>query len=252
MQIALSIAFTFAIVFLGLLLLCAALVLLLPAFRREIEVFALVVMLFPAANDLLGFSDPFAKLMVFFVVTYLIIGVFNGFVLDNWRLRTRGGTCHRFVTPLAPDAVWEALVPGEGPLEAYWQPNLTEQRPVPGHPDQIEQQFALGDGLFLHRKVRFVEKQRPYRCHYEAVGDVSHRNADVNAHELDLTIEARPDGGSTVIWKEHSHVMRPRSALCIWFDDDVGDTVDHLRAKMGGGQDWSMLGRAYRFIEKRA
>lgn len=97
-----SMAFTFATVFVGLLLLCAALVLLLPAFRREIEVFALVVLLFPAASDLLGFSNPFARLLLFSAVACLMVGVFNGFVLDNWRLRTRGGASHRFVTPLAP------------------------------------------------------------------------------------------------------------------------------------------------------
>lgn len=175
LQMAHSPAFTFAILFLGLHLLCAAFVLPLPALHREIEVIALAALLSPAAIDLLGVSSPFARLLLFFTLACLIVGVFNGFVLDSWRLRTRSGASHRFVPPLAPDAVWRALVPGEGPLEAYWQPNLMEQRPVPGHRDQIEQPFALGDGLFLHRKVRFPERLRPHRCHLEAVEDASNR-----------------------------------------------------------------------------
>lgn len=236
--------------------LLAIAVFMVPTFRSQFEVFALggfgMALLDKFLPAQLWDLDPLLSVMIRVSPIFLVTAVFIGLIFDDRRLRIKGGKVHRFVSPRSAEQIWAELVPGEGPCEAHWQPNLVATFPVPGQPDALEMHFSLGDGMFLHRTIRFERKEAPRHASYVSVENVSPRNRDVNSHHMTIDIAPEPGGGCTVSWTESTEVLRPRHALWEWFDDTSGDTVDHLRAKFRGKPDWSLTGLGYRKMAQRA
>jgi hypothetical protein len=172
-------------------------------------------------------------------------GVLYGTWWDKTGLRVglRSRARARLAAP--PHRVWHAIVPGEGHPDDDLSGTLVDFDTDPEDDLTLYLRHILPNGTVEETTVTFLDRIAPKQCAY-LLERPSGRGSDETEVRLHLE-PAGPDG--TMIRLAHSQSrLQPGLALRRWFDDTAGDTLDSLRAHLGGKPDWSIkpLGRDLR------
>ena len=249
-----SMVLTASIVAIGIFLAGAAIVLLLPNWRMMIELMSLVLflnatttILFPAIYDipLIGMFWPF-------ILTVSIFSVMYGEVLDGLRPWVDYRSTRSFLSPKSADELWAELVPGEAPIARHWDSMLYTLEPDPEEPDSFAVQYTHGGSVYEHQTMTYLEKDAPHYAKYHHVGEVDPKNRSLVEGIYEVQITPLETGGCKVTFTACRSLMLHRQALAMWFDDHLGDQVDHLRALHLGRSDWSQSGRIRRKVSQFA
>ena len=250
-------AFIVVSLIVALVIMCTAalLILVLPNWRLLIELFTINIFAYatiriavPGVFDIpyLGAILPFALYMMLFSLIY---GEFS----DRFRLFVDHREVRRFKSPRTAEALWAELVPDAGSLEEHWDILLRDLEPEEDDPDSLQAKYTHGGSLFELQTMTFLEKQEPTHAKYHHFGEVDPKNRSLVEGTYEIQISPLEDEeGCLVTLISHRNSMLLRTALMNWFDDELGDRTDHLRAQHFDRRDWSMTGRYRRKVLKFA
>ncbi len=241
----LALFLTALIVAVGVFACGAVLVLIIPKWRTMLELLALIFftntalgLLFPSLFQL-PYIGPFLPM----VVCFGILGVLYGEVLDRFRIWVDHRSRRSFVSPKSASELWSELVPGEAAIEAHWDSLLCELDQDPDDPDTFEARYALGASVFEHQTMTILERDEPHHAKYHHVGEVNPKNRSLVEGTFEIWIEPQDKGGCKVTLEARRNLLLLRIALLMWFDDNIGDQTDHLRARH-----WAAATGPYRAI----
>jgi hypothetical protein len=228
----------------------AMVILLLPNWRYLLEMMGITIFVNAAFNTFLPsvFDIPVIGGFVPFILAMFVFALMYGEMLDRFRLWLDYRSVRSFVSPKSADALWAELVPGEAPVAAHWDSLLYSLEPDPEDPDTFQVQYNHGISFFEHQTMTFLEKDAPFHAKYHHVGEVNPNNRSLVEGTYEVRIIPRDSGGCKVTIRDCRDLMLHRAALAAWFDDTLGDQVDHLRARHKGRRDWSLTGRIRRKI----
>lgn len=248
-----------AVVFALIIMLCYILVgavflTLLPDWRTLIEMVGLIFFTMTALPLLFPiiYSVPYLDAALPFLLTLGLYGLVYGEVLNRFRLWVDHKSSKSFVSPKSAEALWAELVPGEGPINDHWDTMLYSLETDEDDPDSYYAQYTYGGSIYEHQTMTFLERDAPHFARYHHVGEVDPKNRSLVEGTYAVEITPLDKGGCRVkvtgtrTWLVHS------AALLIWFDDYLGDQIDHLRAIHHKKSDWSLTGRVRRKIQKYA
>ncbi len=239
---------------LACLVLMVAGMFILPSMRALLELWAITLLvpaalgaLFPAAATAIT-GTGFAGLIwfAFFLTTYFALYGTLGDGLPCW-FSYRGKAS--FKTSAKPQQIIDAIVPSPDP-NSYYTGSLEYVGPDPHDEDSFNVRYARGDGLYELQRITYLETEAPHHQRYYFIGDVSARNADFTEGVMDVKITALKDGRSRVDVTEEHPNARLRSALWMWFNDEVRETANSVKAQLEGKPDLSFTGRYWRKVAK--
>jgi len=253
--VVLTLAITASIVALLITVVGALFILLLPNWRLVLEllsfnafVCAIGAILVPWIFDLsyIGGVMPF---IVYLVIFSLVYGEFS----DRFRLFVDHREVRRFKSPKSAEFLWAELVPDAKNLAEHWDKLLHDLSPEDDDPDSLQAKYTHGGALYELQTMTFLEKQEPTMAKYHHLGEVDPKNRSLveGTYEIQISPNERSEG-CVVTLISHQNSMLLRTALLNWFDDELGDRTDHLRARHWGRRDWSLTGRYRRRVMKFA
>ncbi|PWE28834.1 hypothetical protein DDZ14_18340 [Maritimibacter sp. 55A14] len=231
---------------------------LLPGLRMLVEVSAIAalaqaVLIKVLPTDLVhliwgtGFAN--LALVTLFLATYMLL---YGSVSDYLPRWFRCNTRHIFRTPAEPETVWRRIVPDRAHLDTFWTGTLQTVRIDREEDDTVHAEFTLGGGMTEHQSITFLDRRAPHFCCYYFFCDAEGTNADFSEGSYAARIGELESGGCEVEMTLKRDAMRLRMALMMWFDDALGDQCDAIRASLGEGEDWSVVGHFNRQIRGMA
>ncbi len=192
-------------------------------------------------SDVLTAIITLALLLSFISITY-------GTVLDGFRFGLDWKSKRRVRVRQPIEKVWPAFALAECGTSSSWEQLLYDAQPVPGEPDSFDVSYLMGPSIFQKQQQTVLECDAPNRYHYSFSGNSNPKNRRLTAGEFDVTLEPDGKGGTFVTAYQHNKAMLPRTALALWFDDQLGDALDGFAARMRGRRDWSMTGLEHRKI----
>ncbi|MEQ6247820.1 hypothetical protein ABMC89_02895 [Sulfitobacter sp. HNIBRBA3233] len=243
--LSLSLLLTTLIVAAGVMALGAVVVIVLPRWRSLLELGALAFFVTAALQVLVPalYEIPYIGGFVPFILTLVLVALIYGEALDRFRLPLDNRSCRSIVSPLDPQSLWETLVPGAAPVSAHWDPLLHDITPIDGDPDRFEATYTHGGSLYEHRTITFLDRNAPFHAKYDHVGRVNPKSRSLVEGTYEITITPLGDRpGCRVTLCARMTEALPRVAIARWFDDELGDRADYLRARQRGKRDWSMAG----------
>lgn len=223
----------------------ALFVVILPKWRQLLELMSFnifvgstVSLFFPSAFDL-----PYIGGFIPFIIYLILFSLIYGEALDRFRIGLDHKSCRHFTSPLDAQTLWRKLVPGAAPVAEHWDPLLHDLTEVADDPDSLEASYTHGASLYQLQSMTYLERNAPSQAKYYYAGQVDPKNRSLVEGTYEITITPREDKpGCRVSLCQHTSESLPRVALLQWFDDELGDRTDYLRAQQSGKRDWSMTG----------
>lgn len=226
-----------------------------PSLRQLLELWAITLLvpaalggLFPSAATMLT-DTGFAGLIwfAFFIATfYFLYGTLSDWLPCWFSYRGKAS----FKTRATPQQIMDAIIPSPDP-QTYYAGSLQYVGPDPHDEDSFNIRYARGDGMYELQRVTYLETDDPtHHQRYYFIGDVSERNADFTEGVMDVKITPLKNGRNRVVIMEEYPNARLRSALWMWFNDEVGETANSLKAQLEGKRDLSFTGRYWRKVAK--
>lgn len=235
------------IVFAGL----ALFVLIFRRWRMVVEIVSFWMLLScslrPAERLAEQFGLPAAATAIISVALFLAcMSVIYGTVLDRFRFGLDWKSSRRVRVKRPIEEVWPAFALAECGSDANWEQILHDVQPVPGEPDSFDVSYLMGPSIFLKQRQTVLASDAPTHYSYRFSGDVHGRNRRLTDGEFDVKLEPDGKSGTLVTAFHHQKAMLPRTALALWFDDQLGDALDGFAARSRGKRDWSMTGLEHR------
>lgn len=98
--------------------------------------------------------------------------------------------------------------------------------------------------MFEHQTTTYDAAAHPHQARYKFQGELNPANKNLLQGTMACTIV--PLQGIDTCRITQTRTRKPllvREGLIMWFDDALGDQVDHMRAKWMDRWDWSMAGK---------
>lgn len=227
---------------------------LVPSLRSLLELWAIMLLipaslgaLFPAVAEMVvgtGFSG-----LIWFVCFMTLYFFLYGNLADGlpcW-FSYRGKA--RFTTSAKPQQIMDAIIPSPDPAD-YYTGSLDYLGPDPHEEDSFNVRYARGDGMYEMQRITYLETEDKNHQRYYFIGDVSAKNADFSEGIMDVKVTPLKSGKNRVEITEEYPNARLRSAWWMWFNDEVRETANSLKAQLDGKRDLSFTGRYWRRVER--
>ncbi|NSX54844.1 hypothetical protein [Parasulfitobacter algicola] len=236
---------TAAAAFFVVFLIGAIFIILLPRWRRLLELIglgifaeAMVKFMFPVSYTWL--SEQVIGGTVFVLFTMFCYVLLYGRWSDWLNISLKVGNRHKYKIKRSREAVWSAIVPGAAPPDEYWTGNLAGFHQDREDPDTVNLRFQIGEDTFENMSITFLDQDPPNSCRYYFVGEPSESDSSFDEGVFEITIKSLKAEKCKVNTALHHTAMRPREALDYWMDDSFRDDNDSFRAHILGKRDWSI------------
>ncbi|WP_299614029.1 hypothetical protein [uncultured Tateyamaria sp.] len=248
----LTILLTCMIVAFGTALVSALFVLIIPSWRVAVEFTAVIVFLNTALTSYLPYwvTDRSLDFVVWIGVYIVIFNIAYGTWLDRFRVWLDHSETRRFEVQGTAEELWDWLVPGlDRNGGTNWEPLLKkfEERADQDHVFDVE--YRIGHAQFEHQTIQYEVVNYPQHARYIFQGELNPANRNLVSGTMEFRIE--PVEGTDrckVTLTRTRRAVLVREGLLMWFDDALGDQVDHMRAKWADRWDWSMTGKFRRQV----
>ncbi|WP_208349886.1 hypothetical protein [Pseudaestuariivita rosea] len=236
---------TAAIVFGAVFLIGSLFIILLPRWRRLLELTgigllaeSMVNYFFPSQYQYV--SETLIGGSVFVLSTLLAYVLLYGRWSDWLGITMSVSNRHRYKLRRSVEEIWSAIVPGAAPPDEYWTGNLAGFHQDREDPDTVNLRFQVGEDSFENMSITFLDQDPPNSCRYYFVGDGVEDARSFDEGIFQIEISELRSGKSRVDTQLQHTAMRPREVLDYWLDDSFRDDNDSFRAHILGSSDWSI------------
>ncbi len=126
---------------------------------------------------------------------------------------------------------------------APWEPLLKKIEERTDQKRVFDVGYCLGYARFEHQTIEYETVSYPKHARYVFQGEMNPANRNLVRGTMEFTIEpiAETNRCRVTLARNRRSVL-VREGLLMWFDDALGDQVDHIRAKWNDKWNWSMSG----------
>lgn len=228
--------------------LAVVIIVLVPGFRRVLEVGAFSFVVLEALKK----AAPLLPVDIG-VVTWNYVWLFAIFYVvemamsrdfgRRWGLRSDLDLRRTRVIAAEPEAIWAALMPEPDAIDRHWNYNLIKvvAQPEQG-PAHMEVHYRLGKFGTLVQRHHRTEWNRPFNGTYAFRPD--HDGADLpqTSGLMTLHCEALGDGRCRVSVRQCHQDLGIGTWLFLVLDDALASELDGVEAVLRGRRDWSLSG----------
>ena len=215
-----------------------------PRFRSIYEIlgvlsliFAVLTALSPGAFAFIGDTgDLIAFMIAFAVIEYFLYGHGQHKLPAPSRWQGRS----HFTVDLAPEDVWQQLVPNPEDPGRYYSGTLKEMTATDGD-DEFRVLWNSGGSSYVVHTIKVTENTPFQRFAYSYEGLVSEQNSATNSGTWMVTLCPDGTGGTQVEIVETVERTRIGFALFLWFDNLAAQVTESASAVLMGRKDRSML-----------
>ncbi|WP_299144825.1 hypothetical protein [uncultured Tateyamaria sp.] len=243
----LTIGLTSVIAAICMMLISVVLVVVVPSMRMAVEFFSIMLFLNIALFDHLPLwiTDRGLEVGVWIAAYITLFSITYGTWLDRYRIWLDHSETRRFRIKGTAEELWDWLVPGlDRKGGANWEPLLKKMEERADEPNVFDVEYRIGHAQFEHQTIKYEAVSYPRHARYAFQGELNPANKHLVSGIMEFTIDPIADTDHCKITLTRSRqALLVREGLLMWFDDALGDQVDHLRATWTDRWDWSMAGK---------